>query len=255
LLLLIGIGFSGAYNFRPPPPLGSDAPAQQFSAARARSELVHLFATEAPHPMGSGGNTRRTMRRAQATTAPASQRLSKWHAFYRARDPTKTHSCLRSRTGKKSGSGVVLSVLRPLVHRIGFWNRWFAPWWVWNLLLLAQAWFVPLTTHVMLPAALATGGVTLLLAFSHRLDRPAVRCAAAALNALVVGYFLLPLVHVSEIVQGWTFAPLMFVPLALLATTVLPLLDRGRVMFPFAAALVAIIAGWCRFRRQPARWS
>ena len=43
--------------------------------------------------------------------------------------------------------------------------------------------------------------------------------------------------------QGWTIASVMFVPLALLATTLLPLLDRGRVMLPFGAALVAIIAG------------
>ena len=69
----------------------------------------------------------------------------------------------------------VLSMLRPLVHRIGFWHTWFAPWWLWNLLLLAQAWLMPLATHVMLPAALAAGGVTVLLAFSQRLDRPAIR--------------------------------------------------------------------------------
>ena len=54
----------------------------------------------------------------------------------------------------------VLSMLRPLVHRIGFWHTWFAPWWLWNLLLLAQAWLMPLATHVMLPAAVAAGGVT-----------------------------------------------------------------------------------------------
>jgi len=137
----------------------------------------------------------------------------------------------------------VLALLRPLVHRIGFWNTWFAPWWLWSLLVLAQAWYAPLATHLMLPAVLAAGGMTTLLAFSQRLDRPAIRCGAATVNVLIAGFFLLPLVYTGEVVQGWTFAPTLFVPLALLAITLLPLLDRGRVLVSLSAALFAVIAG------------
>src|SRR5262245_8194539 len=43
-------------GFEPPAAKGLDAPAEQFSAARARAELTLLLGDERPHPVGSIAN-------------------------------------------------------------------------------------------------------------------------------------------------------------------------------------------------------
>jgi hypothetical protein len=53
----------------------------------------------------------------------------------------------------------------------------------------------------------------------------------------------LPMVYIGEVTQGWGIAPVLFTPLVLLAVTLLPLLDRGRVLGPSCVALLALVAG------------
>ena len=138
---------------------------------------------------------------------------------------------------------VVLALLRPLVRRVGFWNTLLAPWWLWGLLVLVQTWWLPLASPLMLPATVLASVVIVLLAFVARFDRPTIRCAAAVINSVIAGYFLLPLVYLGEITQGFALAPVMFVPLALVAITLLPLLDRGRVKVAGWFALLMFIGG------------
>ncbi len=138
---------------------------------------------------------------------------------------------------------VAIALLRPLVRRVGFWNTLLAAWWLWALLALALAWFLPLASHLLLPAAFVATLVIVTLAFAAPLDRPAIRCAAAVLNALIAGFFTLPLAYMGEITQGLTAAASMFVPLALLAVTLLPLIDRGRVTLARRVAVLILAIG------------
>lgn len=138
---------------------------------------------------------------------------------------------------------VGLALQRPLVRKIGFWNMLLAAWWLWAVLALALAWYMPLASHLLLPAVTVATIVIVVLAFAHPLDRPAFRCSAAMFNALVAGFFTLPLAYMGEITQGLNAAPVMFVPLALLAVTLLPLLDRGRVKLARWTASFAAIVG------------
>src|SRR4030095_4758749 len=95
--------------------------------------------------------------------------------------------------------------------------------------------------HLTLPATVAATLVIVVLAFAHPLDRPGFRCSAAILNALIAGVFMLPLAYLAENIQGLNAAPVMFVPLALVTVTLLPLLDRGRVKLArWIAVLVAV---------------
>ncbi len=140
---------------------------------------------------------------------------------------------------------VALALQRPLVRKIGFWNTLLAGWWLWAALALALAWYLPLASHLLLPAVVVATIVIVVLAFAHPLDRPAFRCGAAVINTLVAGSLMLPIAYAAESTQGFQLAPVMFVPLALLAVTLLPLLDRGRVRLArwisSAAALIGII--------------
>ena len=134
-----------------------------------------------------------------------------------------------------------LALQRPLVRRVGFWNSLLAAWWFWTLVTLALAVYLPLASHLTLPATVAATLVIVVLAFAHPLDRPGFRCSAALLNALIAGLFMLPLAYLGESVQGLNAAPVMFVPLAMVAITLLPLLDRGRVKLArWIAVLVAL---------------
>ncbi len=138
---------------------------------------------------------------------------------------------------------IALALQRPLVRRVGFWNSLLAAWWFWTLLTLALAAYLPLASHLTLPATVAATLVIVVLAFAHRLDRPGFRCSAAILNALIAGVFMLPLAYMGEITQGFNAAPVMFVPLALVAVTLLPLLDRGRVKTARWIAVVVALVG------------
>ena len=138
---------------------------------------------------------------------------------------------------------VAVVLQRPLVRRVGFWNTLLAAWWSWSLLALALARFLPLASHLLLPAVVVATVVIIVLAFAHPLDRPAIRCSAAILNALVAGFFTLPLAYMAEVTQGLTAAAVMFVPLALLAVTLLPLIDRGRVKLARRLAVLTLAIG------------
>jgi hypothetical protein len=138
---------------------------------------------------------------------------------------------------------VALALQRPLVRKVGFWNTLLAAWWLWAVCTLALAWYLPLASHLLLPAATGATVVIVVLAFAHPLDRPAFRCSAAVFNALLAGFLMLPMAYMGEITQGFNLAPVMFVPLTMLAVTLLPLLDRGRVKLPRWIASVAAITG------------
>ena len=138
---------------------------------------------------------------------------------------------------------VALALQRPLVRKVGFWNTLLAAWWLWAVCALALAWYLPLASHLLLPAAAAATVVIVVLAFAHPLDRPAFRCSAAVFNALLAGFLMLPMAYMGEITQGFNAAPVMFVPLALLAVTLLPLLDRGRVKLARWIASAAAFVG------------
>jgi len=138
---------------------------------------------------------------------------------------------------------VALALQRPLVRRVGFWNSLLAAWWFWTLVTLALAAYLPLASHLTLPATVAATLVLVVLAFAHPLDRPVFRCSAAIVNAVIAGWFLLPLAYMGERTQGFNAAPVMFVPLALVAVTVLPLLDRGRVKVARWTAVAVALAG------------
>ena len=56
LLLLAAVFAISTLGFSSPEPLGADAPPDQFSSARAHTELVRLLGDEAPHPIGSSAN-------------------------------------------------------------------------------------------------------------------------------------------------------------------------------------------------------
>lgn len=58
-----------AWRYRPPPPLGGDAPATAFSAARALEFLRPLVGDGRPHPLGSPAGTRMRERVVQALEA------------------------------------------------------------------------------------------------------------------------------------------------------------------------------------------
>ncbi len=138
---------------------------------------------------------------------------------------------------------IALALQRPLVRRVGFWNTLLAAWWWWALLTLVLAWYLPLATHLMLPVVLVAAVVIVVLAFVHALDSPSLRCGAAMLNAAIAGLFVFPLAYMGELTQGWALAPVIYVPLALVAVTLLPLVDRGRVKAARWTATVAAIAG------------
>jgi hypothetical protein len=138
---------------------------------------------------------------------------------------------------------VGVALLRPLVRRVGFWNTLLAAWWLWALLSLALAWYLPLATHVLLPAVVVAAIVIVALAFIRPLDSPSLRSSAAMLNAAIAGLFLFPLAYMGELTQGWVLAPAIYVPLALVAVTLLPLVDRGRVKAARWTATAAAIAG------------
>jgi Peptidase family M28 len=137
---------------------------------------------------------------------------------------------------------VSLALQRPLVRRVGFWNSWLAAWWFWSLLTLALSTYLPLASHLMLPPTVIATFVIVVMAFSHRLDRPVFRCAAAIITALFAGALMFPLAYMAETIQGLATAPAIFIPLALVAVTLLPLLDRGRVRFARRAAVLIAIA-------------
>jgi hypothetical protein len=147
---------------------------------------------------------------------------------------------------------VALLLQRPLVRRVGFWNSLLAAWWTWAIATLALAYYFPLATPTVLPSTVVATVVLVVLAFASALDRPAIRCAAAIVNALVAGYFMLPLASVGETVQGFGAAPAIYAPLALLAVTLLPLLDRGRVRWARWAAFAATMVGlvWAHWATQ-----
>jgi hypothetical protein len=147
---------------------------------------------------------------------------------------------------------VALVLQRPLVRRVGFWNSLLAAWWWWAIATLALAYYLPLATPLLLPATLVATIVIVALAFALPLDRPALRCTGAMVNALIAGNFLLPLAHSGEVIQGFGAAPTIYVPLAVLAVTLLPLLDRGRVKWPRWIAAAATIAGlaWAHWATQ-----
>jgi hypothetical protein len=138
---------------------------------------------------------------------------------------------------------VALALQRPLVRKVGFWNTLLAAWWLWAVCALALAWYLPLASHLLLPAVAVATVVIVVLAFAHPLDRPGFRCSAAVFNALLAGFLMLPLAYMGEVTQGLNAAPVMFVPLAMLAVTLLPLLDRGRVKLARWIASVAALAG------------
>ena len=145
-----------------------------------------------------------------------------------------------------------LLLQRPLVRRVGFWNSLLAAWWLWAISTLALAYYFPLATPMVLPAMLLATIVIVVLAFASSLDRPAFRCTAAIVNALIAGTFMLPLAHFGEVVQGLQTASAIYIPLAWLAVTLLPLLDRGRVKWPRWIAVVAAVAGlvWSHWAAQ-----
>ncbi len=138
---------------------------------------------------------------------------------------------------------VALALQRPLVRRVGFWNSLLAAWWFWTLITLALATYLPLASHLTLPATVAATLVIVVLAFAHPLDRPVFRCSAAILNAVIAGWFLLPLAYIGESTQGFNAAPAMYVPLALVGLTLLPLLDRGRVKIARWIAVAVALSG------------
>ena len=147
---------------------------------------------------------------------------------------------------------VALLLQRPLVRRVGFWNTLLAAWWTWAVATLALAYYAPLATPVLLPATAVATLVIVVLAFAAALDRPAIRSAAAIVNALVAGNSMLPLASLGELVQGFGAAPAIYAPLALLAIVLLPLLDRGRVKWPRWAAVAATLIGlaWAHWATQ-----
>jgi hypothetical protein len=138
---------------------------------------------------------------------------------------------------------VALVLQRPLVRRVGFWNSLLAAWWFWTALTFALAYYFPLATPLLLPAMVIATIVILALAFALPLDRPALRCTGAMLTVLVAGNFMLPLAYTTEVIEGFGAAPVIYAPLALLAVTLLPLLDRGRVKWPRWAAVLAAVGG------------
>ena len=145
-----------------------------------------------------------------------------------------------------------LLLQRPLVRRVGFWNSLLAAWWLWALSTLVLAYYFPLATPLLLPAMILATIVIVVLAFASSLDRPAFRSTAAIVNALIAGTFMLPLAHFGEVVQGFETAPAIYIPLAWLAVTLLPLLDRGRVKSPRWTAVAATLAGlvWSHWAAQ-----
>ena len=120
---------------------------------------------------------------------------------------------------------IALALQRPLVRRVGFWNSLLAAWWFWTLLTLALAAYLPLASHLTLPATVAATLVIVVLAFAHRLDRPGipfVRRQLSTRRSPACSCCRSPIGRE----QGFNAAPVMFVPLALVAVTLLPLLDR-----------------------------
>jgi len=147
---------------------------------------------------------------------------------------------------------VALLLQRPLVRRVGFWNSLLSAWWTWAIATLALAYYLPLATPLLLPATVVATVVIVVLAFASALDRPAIRCTAAIANVLVAGNFMLPLASAGETTLGFGAAPAIYAPLALLAVTLLPLLDRGRAKWPRWAAVTATLAGlvWAHWATQ-----
>ncbi|MCY1067179.1 M28 family peptidase [Nannocystis sp. RBIL2] len=56
LAACLGVASLALVRSQPPAPAGPDAPRENFSAARAREELVQLLGDERPHPVGSAAN-------------------------------------------------------------------------------------------------------------------------------------------------------------------------------------------------------
>ncbi len=138
---------------------------------------------------------------------------------------------------------LALAAMRRLVHRVGFWNTLLAAWWLWTVLLLLQTAWLPLSSHLLMPATFVAACIIVPLAYVPRLDRPNIRCGAAAFIALVAGYFMLPFAYFGEFTQGFELASVMYAPLVLLAVTLLPLLDRGHVLKSLWPASAAVVAG------------
>src|SRR5688572_5006032 len=59
IVLMLAFAVAGVLSLRadnPPAPRGADAPADTFSAHRARAVLTRVLGDEAPHPTGSPAN-------------------------------------------------------------------------------------------------------------------------------------------------------------------------------------------------------
>jgi hypothetical protein len=125
-----------------------------------------------------------------------------------------------------------------LARRLGVATA-FGCWWLWAILALLLVSFMPLAGHLLLPMTLVASIVMLVSPAS--IDR-----IASLLLAGVAAFALLPLVPGTERSNGLQMAPVMFVPLALLATTLTPLAASERRMDArtvFAASTAALVVG------------
>ena len=113
-------------------------------------------------------------------------------------------------------------VARPLARRLGFWPALLGAWWLWSLLAAALAFAAPLAAHLLLPASLIAGALLVLLTFARH--EHWIGDAVAVVAAGIAAFLLLPFAYTAEITQGLELAPTVYVPLALVAATLTPLL-------------------------------
>jgi hypothetical protein len=118
------------------------------------------------------------------------------------------------------------------VRRIGPSAAFLGAWWLWSLLALACAVWLPLAANQFVPAALVAAALAALLAISPRGAASVGVGVAACAAAVAAGWFFLPMAPMLEASQGLELAAAAVGPLALMAAAMLPaaMHDPGRIV-------------------------
>ena len=145
------------------------------------------------------------------------------------------------------GLGVIVVSELALVfsRRANFWGLWIGVWTWWTILALVAAWWAPSVSYVLLIPPLAAALLGLLAAFGSA-GKPGRTGGLAVVPAAVAAVMIFSVATFFYDALGVHFLPAITILIALLATTIIPLLGgitgRWRRTLPDTAIGVTVVA-------------
>ncbi len=150
------------------------------------------------------------------------------------------------------GLGFVVASALALVfsRRANFWGLWMGVWTWWTILALVAGWWAPSVSYVFLIPMLVAALFGLLAGFG-RAGQPGRTGRLAVVPATVAAVMVFSVVAFFYDALGVRFLPAIAILIALLATTIAPLLGsvtgHWRRAFPAAATAVTVVAAAIAF--------